>query len=465
MDKEKKEYGLLKVIGIAFLLYVILTWIIPVGSFSSGEFVKGEVTPLGLYGMFTALSYSFAVFAQYIILILCIGGFYGVLNKTGSYQKIVSWVSSCNKTKFLVATIVIFSLITSIFGETMMVFVLLPFFIAILSKMGYSKLDSLASTVGGSLIGVVASISGNMAIYKNYFGLEPKLFIIFNVILLILFIFLLSMFIIGKSKVSKKNVKNESIPLFVNMKDNKKSWIPLAIILIVVVLLLVLGLFNWYYAFGIEMFTNLHEKLTSIELFGVNIFNKVFGNFSEIGYFSNYDVSAILVIASVIIAWIYSIRFSDFIESFKSGVKEILLPGVYVVLASLIFSQVVTASSGNISLTISNFILGLSNDFNIFTGVLTGIFGSLFYNDYLYFINGLYGIVSLYNSSMMPFILCVFQSMFGIMMFILPVSITLIGGLKYLNVSYKEWIKYIWKFLVQVFLISVIGCVILSMIV
>ena len=126
MEKEKK-YGLLKVIGIAFLLYAVLTWFIPTGSFSGGEFSKGDVVPVGIYGIFTSPIYAFAIFAQYIVLILCIGGFYGVLNKTGVYQNIVSWFASKNRTKFLVATIICFGLITSIFGETMLLFVLLPY--------------------------------------------------------------------------------------------------------------------------------------------------------------------------------------------------------------------------------------------------------------------------------------------------------------------------------------------------
>ena len=220
MENEKK-YSLLKVIGIAFLLYVVLTWFIPTGNFAGGEFVKGETAPLGLYGIFTAPVYSFAVFAQYIVLILCVGGFYGVLNKTGVYQKIISYLASKDKTKFLVATVIVFALVTSVLGETMMVFVLLPFFIAVLLKMGYDRLSSLSATVGGGLIGMVASISGNMAIYKNYFGLDPKIFVLFNIIMLLILVFLLSMFIISKN--SKKSVKNEEIPLFEVVKNNKKS--------------------------------------------------------------------------------------------------------------------------------------------------------------------------------------------------------------------------------------------------
>ncbi len=464
MDK-KKEYSLLKIVLIPLLIYLVLTWFVPTGSFSGGEFVKGEVSSLGLYGLFNAPVYSFAVFAQYIILILCVGGFYGVLNKTGAYQRIVDSIAKKNKTGLLIFSIIIFAVLSSVFGETMLVFILLPFFVSVLCKAGYDKLSSIGATIGATLIGMVASISGNLAIYKNYFNLEPKMFIIYNIIMLVILMFLLCMFIHLKDKNSKgRKELVKDIPLYENIKDNKKSIIPLVIVLVISILLIILGSYNWFYSYGVNVFTNLHEKITGIELFKVNIFPRVFGEFSEIGYFTNYDLSAILVIASVIIAWLYNIKFNEFIDGFKKGVKEMLLPGVYVVLASVVFGQVVTASS-NISITIINSILKLSDKFNIITGMLTGIVGSFFYNDSLYFMNGLYGFVSTYESGIMPFVLNVFQSTFGVMMFVLPVSMLLIGGLKYLNVSYKEWIKYIWKFLLQVFAITIIGNIILSMII
>lgn len=464
MDK-KKEYSLLKIVLIPLLVYLVLTWFIPTGSFSGGEFVKGEVSSLGLYGLFSAPVYSFAVFAQYIILILCVGGFYGVLNKTGAYQNIVDSISKKNKTCLLIFSVIIFALLSSLFGETMLVFILLPFFISVLCKAGYDKVSSMAATIGSTLIGMVASTSGNLAIYKNYFNLEPKSFILYNIILLIILMFLLCMFIITKDKKEKgRKELIKDIPLYESVRGNKKSVVPLVIVLVISVLLIVLGGYNWFYSYGVKLFTELHEKITGIELFKVSIFPRIFGNFSEIGYFSNYDISAVLVISSVVISWLYSIKFNEFIDSFKKGAKEMLLPGVYVILASIIFAQVVTAS-GNISITISNSILKLFKDFNVFSGTLAGIAGSFFYNDFLYLMNGLYGIVSTYEVGNMPFILSVFQSTFGVMMFVLPVSVLLIGGLKYLNISYKEWIKYIWKFLLQVFVISVIGNIILSMII
>lgn len=463
--EKKRDYSLFKIVLIPLLLYMVLTWFIPAGSFSSGEFVKGEIQPLGLYGLFVSPVYSFSVFAQYIVLFLCIGGFYGVLNKTEVYQKVVDYFAHKNKTCFLIGTVLIFSILSSLFGETMLVFILLPFFVAVLLKLGYDKVSSIAATVGASIIGMIASISGNLAVYKNFFNLDPKVFTIFAFIMLVIFGLLLCLLIISKSKSSdSKKLTAKDIPLFETAKSNSKSVVPLVIILSVALILIILGSYEWYYSFGLEVFTNLHQKITGIELFGVKIFERIFGNFSEIGYFSNYDLGAILVISSALIAWVYSVKLDEFIESFKEGAKEMIMPAIYVTLASAIFAQVVT-NSANISTTISNFMLKLSPDFNVATGTATGILGGLFYNNYLYFINSIRSIISLYNTNMLPFILYVLQSTFGIMMFVLPVSMLLIGALRYLKVSYKEWIKYIWRFILQIFAISLIGSIILSMII
>jgi uncharacterized ion transporter superfamily protein YfcC len=460
---EGKNYSLLKIIGATFLLFVVLTWIIPTGSFSGSEFSKGDITPVGLYGLFKTPIYAFSILAQYFILILSVGGFYGVMNKTAVYQRIVDVCSKKSKVVFLIISIITFALITSVFGETMMVFVLLPFFITVLLKQGNSKLVSLASTIGASLIGMIASISGNLAIYKNYFNLEGNSTIIYNIIMLIVLVFLLVMYLIPKTKDKVKN--SDNIPLFVEEKKNKKSIVPLSVIMIFTVVLLILGLFNWKYSFGIVVFDDLYTWISGIQLFGTDIFGKIFGEILNIGSFNNYDISVILIIVSLISAWVYNIKFNDFIDSFISGAKEMIVPGIYLVLASIIFSNIVTSSGGNISITISNFVLGLFTNYNIFTGILSGILGSFFYNDYVYFLNGLYSKVSLYDGSDIPVILTVYQSIHGLMMMILPVSMSLVFGLKFLGISYKEWLKFMWKFLVQLFAIIIIGSVILNMIV
>ena len=48
-------------------------------------------------------------------------------------------------------------------------------------------------------------------------------------------------------------------------------------------------------------------------------------------------------------------------------------------------------------------------------------------------------------------------------MLLFPTSMMLIAGLSYVEVSYKEWIKYIWKFLLSILAIILIVLVIATL--
>ena len=114
----------------------------------------------------------------------------------------------------------------------MLAFILLPFFVTVLMKAGYSKVSSLAATVGATLIGMLASTSGNLQIYKVFqFNLDSKIYTIYNIVMLIILMFLLCMFIITKDKKAGKQSAEKEIPLLEVSKDNKKSSVPLIIIL------------------------------------------------------------------------------------------------------------------------------------------------------------------------------------------------------------------------------------------
>ena len=114
--KKKKDY-LLLIVLIQLFVYALLTLFVPTGVFSGGEFVKDEVSSLGFYGLFSASVTSFSVLAQNVIFLLCVGGFYGVLNKTGVYQNIVDSLAKENKKVLLVITVILFALISSLFAN------------------------------------------------------------------------------------------------------------------------------------------------------------------------------------------------------------------------------------------------------------------------------------------------------------------------------------------------------------
>ena len=486
MKKEKNgKYGLLKVLGISFLVFAVLTWIIPTGTYSGSTFTAGETDPVGLYGLFISPLYSFGIFVQYIVVFLAIGGLYGVMNKTGVYSKLVKGISTKfenKKTLFLIITMIFFILFTSLVGSQVALFVFVPLLIAILMTLGYDKLTVLAATVGSILVGVIGSTYGTGVVFKSFLNMDANNGIIYKVIFLVLVSTLYIFFILGKNKLLKKEeviieekpkrgrkkkeevvlekkedkAKKIDIPLYeVSKKDNNKSVIPLIVILSLLALILFGGMFNWYYTFGLEFFDKIYESIMTFEIGGVAIFAKIFGDVPQFGYFGNYDLTAILLIISALVAWIYGIKLNEFVDSFKDGAKKMLLPAIYVMFASIIFAVMVN-SSANISATITNFLFGLVKEFNVLVVSVVGLVGSFFYNDFPYLINGIYGPLSSYDATIYPIMSIIFNATYGIAMLILPVSITLIAGLKYMEVSYKDWAKYIWKFLLCALILVII---------
>ena len=126
-----KKYDLLKVLGITFLVVFLMSWVIPAGSYSSGSFTSAETTAaVGIYDLIRLPFISIATFIQYLLLFLAIGGFYGVLNKTGVYTKIVEGIVKKykdNSKKFLIITIILFALLSSIAGTLNVILILVPF--------------------------------------------------------------------------------------------------------------------------------------------------------------------------------------------------------------------------------------------------------------------------------------------------------------------------------------------------
>lgn len=476
-DKSKRssKYSLLKAIGIAFLIFAVLSWIIPAGTISNGTYTKNTdgTIPVGLFGLFSNPLYSFGIFAQYFLLLLSIGGLYGVLNKTGVYTKIVDNFGSCvekHKKLWLIVITFLLALISSIVGNQIVLFILVPFFVAVLMKGGFNKVTSIAATAGAIIIGVAGSIFGNDVIYISFFKAEVFTGTITKVIYFVLITTLYVLFLLLQNKMlSKKRkkldikdldiFKSEEIPLYEKNESNKSA-IPLIIMSIILLLIVFIGCINWTYTFDVSFFTELDTKINDISWLP-----KVFGTLPVMGYFGNYDVAAVILIFTFIIKWLYSIKFDEFIDAFKDGMKQMITPAVYAILASTIFAVMVNSNTGaNISTTIFNSILGISDKFYVLTVSLLGFVGGFFFNDLAYLTNSVYSLLATYGSASVTIMGILLQTGYAIAMLCLPVSVVLVTALKYLNVSYKEWMKYIYKFLLAMFvLVIVFGLIALAL--
>ena len=89
-------------IGAMILLAIILTWIIPYGYFSNAMYYEYGMNRVGLTDL-TTLAYYSAYFAiDKVVFLLILGGFYGLLAKTSSYQKIITTIAKKLKGKEII---------------------------------------------------------------------------------------------------------------------------------------------------------------------------------------------------------------------------------------------------------------------------------------------------------------------------------------------------------------------------
>lgn len=482
-----KKNDLLKVLGIFFIVFIVLSWMIPSGSFSSGKLVADSTSPLGLFDIFRypVVTLSSSVFILYGLVVLLVGGLYGVLNKTGAYSKFVESVVNKNKGKgniFVIFTIIFFAVLSSLTGLTLPLFVMVPFFVTVLLLLGYNKLTALASTFVAILVGNIGCTYGfNIDGYSNYFlGIGIHSEIIAKVILLIIVCFLLIMFVLKTNKdtnkvkeikkATKKTTKKKDqvevsetkkidAPLYSTGAETKKSVVPMIVVICFAIVLCIVGMYNWEIAFGLNIFNNLHSAVTNVAIKEYPILSNILGTVEALGYWSNYELCIVILMATILIGWLYNLKLKDFFDGFVKGIKEILPVAFYMMIANIIFLLMNSSSDGgSIFASIANFFLSMSDKFNVIVMTLVSAVGGVFYNDFPYLLNALNTqLTTLYtDSSIYPVMAFVMQSMTGIVALIVPTSMILFGGLRYLGISFKEWFKYIWKYVLEIFIIALI---------
>ncbi|MEG0825882.1 MAG: hypothetical protein RR404_00240 [Bacilli bacterium] len=465
----KKKYSLLITIMVAFLLVVVLSWVIPVGTFQSGSFVKGEIVSLGLGDLFKVPLWTFSTIFQFSLIFLVIGGFYGVLNKTGVYSDLLEKITKSFKKKnyvFLIITVVSLALISSLLGGSLYLFILVPFFISALLMLGYGKCTSLLATIGSIFIGIIGSTYAfDPNGYINYYlSLDLHKGIVYKIILLILSIALLIFFLL---KIAKKEEKVESIPLYEENKKSNKSYVPLVIIVIAGVLIALVGTFSWNDMFGFKFFENSYKAIMNYEFMGYPLFKNILGSVSTIGNWSMQDVNVVILLMTLLIGWIYSIKFKDILNSFIKGAKEMLPTFIYATLANIVIVIIMNGSGSFINYTIINFLLGLGNGFNALAHGLA-VFVDSFFVNYLPYLSSdvLQAAKIVYtDATVYPVIGLITQAVYGLSMYILPTSLILIAGLAYLNISYKEWFKYIWRYIIYLLVLISLVVIVSLMIV
>lgn len=460
-----KKTGLFKIIMFVLLGVVACTWVFSSSYFSNGELAELGMYSVGFFDFFQLLfgAAEFQYFLQITILLLSIGALYGVLNKTGKYRAWIERIASFFKGAeiiFLFIVTFLIAALTSTFDYGLIMFIFFPLLISIILAMGYDKVTALVVTFGSTLVGTIGSTLGynTTGIINGILSTTIKDGVYFK-----LAIFILSMcalfFFVFKAKRNKKDIKETlEDDRFIGEKiTNKFSVAPIIIVFGLLFVLMILGCTNWEGTFNVTTFSDFNEKVSAFEVkmpyfhitsegieYGAQktaIFGKILGTVAPFGEWYYSEMAVMCVLASLLIGILYRFKFKDTFSYMAYGIAKMIKPAGMVILTYCI---VYFAGNTMFFPTIASYILGITSKFNLFFSTITMILGSALHVDMLYVAN--YVLPQLAGQDVNALIINLLaQGVYGATMFVAPTSIAVVLGLTYLNVSYKEWLKRIWK--------------------
>ena len=167
-----KKHNSIKVILVVIMILAVLSWIIPAAYFQT-ELVEEGRLRMGLFDLFnypvTALSY----FGYIALFILVVGGFYGILYRIPAYRKLLDKIVDNlkgNEKLFLVVTVIVFAVLTSLCGVQLALLVFFPFVAAIILLLGYDKIVVALTLVGSTMIGMMGTTTAysNISVLLSY---------------------------------------------------------------------------------------------------------------------------------------------------------------------------------------------------------------------------------------------------------------------------------------------------------
>lgn len=559
MKKFFEKHTIFKIVGIVAFIAIVLTWILPAGAFQGTEFYEYGRNRLG-FNDIPSIVYNSIYFAiDKIIYLLVLGGFYAVLSKTNGYNKLVSNIAKKIKGKetiFAIIVAVAIAGLTSITTSTFAMLLFIPFLISIMLNAGLNKLTAFASTFGAVIVGILGATVGTDALvgFDTYFSQQlaetgADATLKYRIIILVISVALYSFFLFFTSKKALENKKKEEIAdefkLVEAGKKEKVKTLPIIIVLSLLAVISLLGFLDWSGVFKVDAFANFHNWLTGIKIGSdFKLVSYIMGtNAVAFGAFDLFAISTIILIFTVLIAILYSIKFDDLLSTFGNGIARIIKPvgaviAVYSVFIIMYMSPVVPNivkslmhKDGVVDLNIDyngsgyaffnidtdgdgkadyNLInqdkdkdgkcdlncdtnkdgypdknldfnadglvdendekiveqlatgkstanldidgdgiadVNIDTDFSLPKTILASVITNIFHVDagYTGYAVGSYLVAGFGFELALVFL--VFFTIYGLLQFFIPTSVLLMLGLSYLKVEYKDWMKFIWRFI------------------
>ena len=193
-----------------------------------------------------------------------------------------------------------------------------------------------------------------------------------------------------------------------------------------------------------------------------NIISTNFTAFGAWGQLGNFMmVMILLIVFSIIIKFIYKIKFDDMLDYFKEGMKK-MLPAASI--AMLAYTVLVCTYNNGFMETIITHASDKFGD-NTMIASLISIFGSVTNVDLYYTSAGIFTpiVSALSDKANLEVFAILFQSFYGLVQIVGPTSLLLVICLTYYEVPYTKWLKNIWRFVLELFIVIFVIVLIVSL--
>lgn len=420
-----------------------------------------------------------------------------------------------NKYIFMILVMTLFASLVNVAGLQLVMFLLAPFVVSVMIKTGIDKKKVAIATISSILLGVMTTTYASTNLDAAYSMLNITNYntnVVYKFIVLLLGLVILAYNLVEtnkkvkekvvvkeenkkdnvkeakltkETKVTKKTSKTTKSSKKTTKKTTKKnpnkadlidqdvimlkaenvkqSLIPLAVILGLLAVLTVIAFMPWSTVFGVKYFEVLVKDISSYSIFGFKLFSKLLGGIVEFGGWSLNNLNILVFFTVLLIAFIYKVKLDDLIDGFIDGVSKAVVPAL---LTGLVYLIVVINALHPFQAYIYNALLGLNKGFSLIITSLIAALGSVLNGDMTYTFYSILPQITLKAADIKlnPLIALTVQMIYGLVMFVAPTSVVLLYGLSKFEINYTDWIKSVWKIVLELLVLVLIILVLVSLI-
>ncbi len=469
---EKKKFQMPTAYTTLFFIIAVvalLTWVVPAGEYSYLEGTKQpipgtyhvvESNPQALWEIINAPINGFYQAKDIALFVLVIGGFLGIVMKTGAIDAGIGQVIKKLKGRekiMIPILMVIFAMGGTSFGMAEETIAFYPLLIPVFIGAGYDAMTAVGVIMLGAGTGVLTStvnpfatgVASGFAEISIGDGLGLRL---------LMMVILLGFAILYVMRYAEKVKNDPSKSLVYDMKKEneihflggeeqetpeltKKRSIILWIFTFTFITM-ILGVIPWAYKFNITLFEDINNFFMGIPVIGA-----ILGGMVPLGDWWFGEMTVLFMMSAILIGKIYGMSEKELVGVFVNGARDLLGVALIVGVSRGI---TIVMNAGGMTSTV------LYWGEQALTGVGATTFAIISYIFYLpmsFLIPSTSGLATLSMPIMAPLgefaglsksiVVTGYQSASGVLNLLTPTSAVVMGGISIARVPYTKWLKFV----------------------